>query len=533
MLTEDSQQPDGDSASPFGLPDGARVNIGAGNYGFIEFNNASRWRALATQPGDLRARIFFGRKGSGKTIYLRRMEAHASAQPDLHSVKPDYNPLPTNLVVRFGQNFTAYTVTEGWTRLWRIAILRSVAAQILFDPSLSTRFSKNELESLNHFSICTGVPPLQAALTIFDNVKVLIAACTSRNGTDRVLEDAAWLHLDTVLKTLVHKCPPLCFYIDAIDDEFSHAPMYWMHCQRGLFTQIMWLLRDAVYGSRLHVFACLRDLVLVRVLAGEHAMRFIESEYIRPLFWDFEAASRFLNKKVEALSKRYYVQYDRDGTLLERWLGFSEITNEARNTVEPVDQYLLRHTRLLPRDVIILGNALCESIARGALNAADSNREKHFRQVVSQWARSFGKEQLVICTNQISSDQMPAEAGAKKYSDVYTSIAEYRDGILEQLGALIEGLRTDRFKAAAISRRRKKIDREFESADPFQALWQNGLLGYVEKRAGGDRFIFYGDHQLQSFKLPRAAEYVFHPCILDTLNIKSVGSQPVIPYYKE
>lgn len=523
----------GESHAPFGLPDGARVNIDAGNYGFIEFNDAIRWRALATQPGDLRARVFFGRKGSGKTIYLRRMEAHTTIQRDLHSVRPDYNPLPTNLIVRFGQNFSSSTVTEGWTRLWRIAILRSVAAQMLFEPKLIPRFRKDEVESLRQFSNCTGVATLATPLTIIDNVKVLIAACSSKSGTDRVLEDVAWIHLDTVLKSLVPKCPPLCFYIDAIDDEFSHAPMYWMHCQRGLFNQIMWLLRDSAYGSRLHVFACLRDLVLVRVLAGEHAMRFIESEYIRPLFWDFEAAKRFLTKKVEALPKRYYVQYEHSGPVLERWLGFTSVKNAARNVVEPVDQYLLRHTRLLPRDVIILGNALCESISKGELDIANGSREGNFRDIVSQWARSFGNEQLAICTNQISSDQMPTEAGAKEFSEVYTSIAEYRVGIREQLTELIERMETDRFKAAAISRRRRKANKDFESADPFQALWQNGLLGYVENRNGKDRFIFYGDHQLQSFKLPSASEYVLHPCMLDTLNLKSVGSQPVIPYFEK
>lgn len=55
---------------PFGSPDGAAEDAGS----FVNFQDIGRWRDLALRDGDRRARILVGRRGSGKSRYLRKLQ---------------------------------------------------------------------------------------------------------------------------------------------------------------------------------------------------------------------------------------------------------------------------------------------------------------------------------------------------------------------------------------------------------------------------------------------------------------------------
>ena len=47
------------------------------------------------------------------------------------------------------------------------------------------------------------------------------------------LDDPLWDDLEDLLGEVVSRCSPIYFYLDAVDEEYSHAPMYWLKCQRG------------------------------------------------------------------------------------------------------------------------------------------------------------------------------------------------------------------------------------------------------------------------------------------------------------
>ena len=86
------------------------------------------------------------------------------------------------------------------------------------------------------------------------------------------LNDPTWDDLEDAIADIVAHCPPIFFYLDAIDEEFAHAPMYWLRCQEGLFHEVMRLLRDHALGGRLHLVVCLRDIVMSSIChRSEHA----------------------------------------------------------------------------------------------------------------------------------------------------------------------------------------------------------------------------------------------------------------------
>ena len=185
---------------------------------------------------------------------------------------------------------------------------------------------------------------------------------------------------------MIWDSPPMCFYIDAVDEEFAHAPMHWHRCQKGLFYQTMRLLRDSKLGERLHIFICIRDIVYSSVLRSEHGTRYVKEPHIRILNWSKGAISYFLHEKLKRLDNKFFVGYIRDVKDVTSWLGIRELHNDVRDIDEPIEQYLLRHTRLLPRDIIILGNSLCAEIVK--LKTFDEERtiEDMIRDTVSEMA---------------------------------------------------------------------------------------------------------------------------------------------------
>ncbi len=49
---------------------------------------------------------------------------------------------------------------------------------------------------------------------------------------------------------------------------------------------------------------------------------------------------------------------------VQAWLGSTWIHNESRGVDEELFHYLLRHTRLIPRDLVSLGNSLSQLVLR-------------------------------------------------------------------------------------------------------------------------------------------------------------------------
>lgn len=335
--------------------------------------------------------------------------------------------------------------------------------------------------------------------------------------------------MEWVLGDVIKALPPLCFYIDAVDEEFEHAPMYWMQCQLGLFLATMRLLRDTRLGNRLHIYIAVRDIVLAAVLRSEHRTRYVDEPHIRNLRWSSPAILYFLEQKIAKLRKEHFIDDPTaHGFTLTAWLGGSEIRNTARKVKEPMSQYLLRHTRLLPRDVITLGNRLCRAVAQFR-HAPSKPWDQHIRDVVRDTSRVFGEEQLEICANQLISDSVPPGAARAGYADAYTGTSEYVASVKNDIKKVITAIGKDRFGKKDLDEANKRAADLFPRCDLFSVLWQNGVVGYVDKRGNGKPTAFFTEDRIDEFHLPAdKEEYVFHSCVLDCVPIRAVGKKPVV-----
>src|SRR5262249_27622857 len=139
-----------------------------------------------------------------------------------------------------------------------------------------------------------------------------------------------------------------------------------------------------------------------------------------------------------------------------RWLGRDAIWNRKREILEGCYDYLLRHSRLLPRDIVTLGNAICRLVADCKNNATNEIDEAELRAIVHQSAAAFGEEQLRICASHLAALCLPSGAARDGYAEFYVAAEEYRRGMSDKfLEVLREGAGKDRLSADELASLRK------------------------------------------------------------------------------
>jgi hypothetical protein len=277
-----------DLIGPFGNPDGSRAPIENILSDFVDFRGNPAFGALAAPASDATARVIVGRLGAGKTVYLRRLRTFQAHQESVYADHPEQDPPSTETVVKACVWFPERFLTEKWMRIWSRAILSSLATYLLAHEELKPHLDDEQAELIRRdYGRLLG--EFRRPRSIYAELRAIVNGHNNGRRLTEFLEDGAWDDLEDVLAGILRTCPPIFFYLDAVDEEFSQAPMYWLRCQMGLFHQVMRFLRDPRLGGRLHIVISIRDIVMSAVYRSEHAPRYYDEPHIRVLAWDKEA----------------------------------------------------------------------------------------------------------------------------------------------------------------------------------------------------------------------------------------------------
>jgi len=514
------------STVPFGEPDGQRAEI---EDSFINFQSRSGWGGIATGERDAETRLLIGRKGSGKTVYMRRLREIAAKEPSQHADDVQYVPPDTDTILNFSRLISGNeSQLEWWTKLWDRCILRSVASHILAG-ALSTYVDAETLDRLRQFQQTDRGRLLRAfngPVSVYRQMHEIVSSYHSRNSLFDFLQSYYWADFEGILAGALQKAPPVFLFLDALDEHFERSPRWWLKCQEGLFCETVRLQRSNQW-NRLHLVVSLRDIVHASIMRSEHRSRFTTDPRIKMLNWHRRSLEEFLAVKLSRLEKQYVVAHSNGSRTVANWLGMECIPNPRRGTEEPILQYLLRHTRMLPRDLVILGNSLCECIERR--EETERSFDEDVRRCVHENAAVFGGEQLQICANEIVSNYMPRCAD-DNCRDAFTGNDDFTASVASELEALISKIGIDRFPKSTIEANQGAAEAEF-GCDVFSLMWRNGLIGYIDGSSANERSIFYDQDSSNSFRLPSdCKEYVFHPIAIDATGIRAVGHRPVVPY---
>jgi hypothetical protein len=516
-----------DPMGPFGNPDGSRAPIERVLHDFVDFHGDPAFGALATRADDATSRVIVGRLGAGKTVYLRRLRSFQAQQESVYADQPQQDPPSTETIVKACQWFPEQFLTEKWMQIWKRAVLNSLATHVLAHRDLRHRVSQEQAESIRYdYGFLLG--EFRRPRSIYAELTDIVNGRLSARQLTAYLDDPAWEDLEDILAEILRTCPPIFFYLDAVDEEFSHAPMYWLRCQKGLFYQVMRFLRDPRLGGRLHIVISIRDIVMSSVYRSEHAPRYQDEPHIRVLGWTRKSIEYLLVEKLQRLDPSFFMGAADGAGPVEAWLGTPVVHNEARGVHEKVTDYLLRHTRLIPRDVVSLGNAICAEIVRQKAAGRRELSQADLRRVVSHSSKRYGDSQLAQASNQIAADTMPKGAADQGYTEVYTSTAEYLAGIDQQLREIIRCVGVDRFGRRELDGMQDQASQAFDSTTNLPSvLWQSGLLGYVDQDGEAH---FYSQADMDQFDIPMDADhYVFHPNMIDSVRIRGIGD-PVYPF---
>jgi hypothetical protein len=497
---------------PFGNPDGSRADLDDLTHDFVDFDGNPVYGHLATRPSDSTVRVIVGKLGAGKTVYLRRLQDFQAHQESVYSDPPQQDLPKTEVIVKACQWFPGPVLVEKWMQIWERAIVRSLATHLLRRPALRRQVDDEqaaELETSYGRLLGTSL----RARSIYSQVRDIINERQTAHQLSTFLDDPLWDDLEDLMGEILGQCRPVYMYLDAVDEEFGHAPMYWLKCQEGLFYQVMRMLRNHRLGGRLHVVVCIRDIVMSSVARSEHAPRYHNEPHIRMLNWDRESLLYLFGRKLERLPPELLMRrpVDRPPTIGD-WLGVNGDWPGV-DGIETIEDYLLSNTRMIPRDLVSLGNELSEEVLRHKQAGRAAVPPDAVRTVVARCAKRFGDSQLAQCANQVSSDQMPGNAGQFDFSETFTSSREYVQDVRDQLRDLVGTVRFDQFTRSELDVLQDLASQEYGIAtDLASVLWQNGLLGYVD-HVGRRRFYSLGD--VDEFHLPPDVKtYVLHPCLV-------------------
>lgn len=513
---------------PFGTPDGARADLSPVNYVSLSDLGIAR-------PGDYdRIRVVAGKQGAGKTLYLRHVANEIAGRAELYaSGPPDYDAPSTRSVIRFSSLFRPSVRTEMWQLAWDRAILRAVASHASSVRYPHTTGTDSFLAHLDVYGLRDLVPSRPS--TPYRELKVLASDFDLGTRAVRRLEDPRWEHLRDELRHWMTRQPPLYFFVDAIDEEFQMAPPYWLACQKGLFLAVMRLLRDHSLGSRLHVVISVRDLVLSAIALSEHGPRMLTEPRILVLDWDANALELLCQHKlVQLLGDAHAPRSDING-LLKEWLGIESVTNTL-GLKERVWDYLIRHTRCVPRDLVSLLNALHRRRLAAVLLEQDVVEE------VRHSSRLFGFAQLALVRNDLlSSAAGEADSVHNQIDDLrfdlresYAPKQEYVDTYTSILTNLLKASVDPKMKHGKLDTLRERSVKAF-GTDVVNVLWRHGLLGLLEfedRKTGMAAAHFHRVSRWDTMDLPvsHSGLYVLHPCLLEALNCQ-IGEDEIVPVY--
>jgi hypothetical protein len=548
---------------PFGIPDASRGGT-VDNY--IEITGIAPPTAAAFPS--LRYRIIVGKKGAGKSHYLRVLQ-QALHTDDLYVLRQS-DDLPTEMVIqitrlsrqyhsKLTENADIYLdpnffVRDIWAVAWDRAILGSVFT-VLFSPNCTSAEKKLRERLPSALDLKDQVEPLLSFIpgSNFPRSPISVLKTMNRRSSGKFqhfkdfLYDTRWDDIRRILYSTVQTVAPIVVLIDAVDDDFESAPEAWLYCQEGLFRSLVKFLNEATaFSNRIHVVAALREVVFSSLLRTEHANRYLTDSHILNLKWDHRSSTEFFCKKVEQIPKSLVANANVDVSRpLDRWLGISFIENISRERTETLIDYLLRHTRFLPRDIVILGNALTHV----AKIIGIEDKETEIRKITHEVSKAIATEALHSSVNEaLTSQEYVAEllqsqrpplgigaegTGASAAAQVFRRMAsDLREDLERKVTRFFQKLGHERFTVGELQRSLKESGLATADADDLRRsqmyrfdniLWRNGLIA-VKDRASGTPWRFCTSGLVEELELPEdGIQFGLHSCLLDRFRFLKVS----------
>lgn len=465
---------------------------------------------MVAEGSDPLARVIVGRRGAGKTRCLVELRNGQIAGGCDDVLEPEYDLPSLSHVTRLAEEmeYRPELRSETWEKLWERAIVQSTLSVVDSSPDREPRSIYREFGRI---------------LATYPTLERLREYLSSADW------DATRAEFERALKA---RSEPLCFFLDSLEEDSAHAPLYWIWCQKGLVTQILRFALDAALADKLRIHAAVREQTWLEVRRLSPA-RMDFNPYVRALRWDAETTADFLSRKVRHLNTDYMLGEISGAKTTEEivaaWLGTTHVHNSVRDCDEPIARYILRHTRLIPRDVITVGNLLARETLGAARRGERRLADQRIQRAVAEAGRLAAAEELQSCGVEIVARRL----ASGRTPDDRRQIASGEDavtGATERLGTLLRECGHDVFPAEKL---RALEGRAYEAfnADVHitDMLWRHGLIGHGNDPDAEFEFAFGAGFSIGE----RSTEkrwVAMHPILIDAIGVATAGPSPVVPF---
>jgi hypothetical protein len=505
---------------------------------FIGFDTDAPSGGIAVRDSDHATLVFVGARGSGRTTYLRRARALAAQRADVLALPIEDEGIPqTDLIRQVCAWYAPAVVVRRVQQVWRAAVLRALAARALRDHRLGeplgsvgsagqhdfhqTFFAILEGSDADHSGWAADLE------SVYGQIAMIISGCASARDLDELVLSDLWDRLESRLAVALEMSPQVVIYLDALDQEFRHAPQEWLIWEKALFYQTFHFARHPGLAKRVQVVTTIRDITYSAVRGGDSGTKYPPGAGIRVLAWDPASTSAFLEAKIDGLSSHWLLDAGADAPS-ERWLGASRIRNQRLGHDEDILAYIASHTRGVPRDVVQVGNSLCEAVWDAKTEGEEAVSGSVVRDIVEQVAFAAGREQLAIaaadaasCLGDVFDERELTELDSDPDSEGdWARLLPSQRTMADQLEDLVTRVSTRYFSREDFVYAQEAVGSPASDIDVLSVLWRNGLVGVWQKTACGETPIFYTPGVTDRLRMPGGAErFAFHRLLIDVAGL--------------
>jgi hypothetical protein len=474
--------------------------------------------------------------GTGKTRCLVEVRKQLEAAGECQLTPIEFDLPSLTYVTRLAEDLAIEPVerAEVWRKIWRRAIVR--AAMSHTPAPVAERDSADEVGTLadgrdgvDRSLVCdTSVPR-----TIYADFGGILRDHATVAQLRAFLDNPGWDRVDYCFEQVIQRRDrPLCFFLDSGEEDSAHAPRYWLWCQLGLVRSVLHFAQNDRLADKLRIYVAIRDQTWAELRRAGRPLMFEQHPSVRQLRWGPRSAAHFLAEKIRQLPDDYLLaprRGDDPESLVSAWLGTGTVSRcRGSSATEPVTVYLLRHTRLIPRDVVSIGNLLTLEVLAARRRGDAEVPERCIQSAVAESTRLSANEELQACALEIIARQLASARNAADRRRIVPdedAASRMLDEMKELLARceedVVEREKLDGIDAVATER----LGAGISLAD---ILWRRGLIGWSADRNGPFTFRANGSSSLPPPN--RAIVVAVHPCLVDELALEPIGENPVVPF---
>lgn len=451
-------------------------------------------------------------------------------------MSPDFGPPSLTPVARVAEEIETKRAVERveiWRKLWQRAIVRAVIPHLRVENGVTDSALANVLDRHSDDLLSAIGTPRPISLE-FDRI-------VNENGSLpdllKFLDHEGWHEIDhAVGVALGERSRPLCYFIDIVQEDSAYAPLYWLWCMKGLLRQILRFIREPLGGDKLRIFVAVREQIWTE-LGKATPINLEQHPNVRVLRWDSPALLEFLGSKIRSLPdlcRLGDIDPESDpAEVVAAWLGSSTIHNRVRDVDEPMTNYILRHTRLIPRDIVVVGNVLAREVYAVRMRGADQLDPARIHLAIADSARTAGWEELHWCALEIISGWLAAATGSVERGRILPD-EDAAGRVARELSSLLKSCTYDVISDEDLDDlEREAQERLGKKVDLKSLLWRHGLIGWGSSQEGPFRFSYGDALPGRDAPPPEESHVAMHPVLIDAVGIVPRNEIPISPFPEE